>query len=686
MNALRIFVFLGAFLLFSMEPMVGRLLLPHFGGGFHVWTTSLMFFQGALFLGYSYAHLAPFRFSRAHFLVLLLPLLLLPLHVRSADIGDGIGALLAALTLDFAVPFIALATTGVIAQGWLFRSSLPERTSPYLLYATSNIGSLVALIGYVFVVEPLIGLKWQGRLWAIGYIVYLGAAFAAYRATHHVARQPFDIAPTSDETNADRVRASRVAYWLLLSAFPSIFLMAVTNLIALDAGNVPLVWVVPLALYLLSFVLAFSDHDRVPGWIRRLWPTFASFGLFVFAGGDTGGTWLQVSLHLTVLFIVCLAAHDELYRVRPAARQLTLYYLVIAGGGWIGGAFVALFAPAFFSGLAEYPVAIIGLMVTIFGGRRAELWKWARGPGRVGVALIAVLIAVMAFRVADGVSAGRTRPVRTLAVRRSHYGIYHVLERSGVHGIERDLISGATRHGRQIREPEYRHEPLSYYHRRGPAGEAMAILRERSSGPLSVGAIGLGVGTMAAYAEPLDTIDFYEIDQAVVDLAEAHFTYLEDCRGEINTFVGDARLTLARRAQDDSNDGQYDLLLIDAFAGDAIPTHLVTLEAVQLYRSLLKERGILLFHISNRYYDLRPVLATISRALETNAAFESAREPTDRNLADPSVYFVMTNHEMDLAPFLARGFEEVGEQTPRQGPLFTDDHANTLSVLLPDWE
>ncbi len=681
MTALRIFVFLGAFLLFSMEPMVGRLLLPHFGGGFHVWTTSLMFFQGALFLGYSYAHLAPIRFSRAHFLVLLLPIVFLPLRVRFADAGDGIGAILAALTLDFALPFIALATTGVIAQGWLFRSSLPERASPYLLYATSNIGSLVALLGYVFIIEPLIGLRWQGRLWAIGYLAYLGVALVAYRATRRPKTQRLDAAVANDEDHAPSpVRASRVAYWLLLSAFPSIFLMAVTNLIALDAGNVPLVWVVPLTLYLLSFVFAFSSRDRVPGWIRRLWPAFALFGLFIFAGGDTGGTWLQVSLHLAVLFIVCLAAHGELYRVRPAARQLTLYYLVIAGGGWAGGAFVALLAPALFSGLTEYPVAIIGLMITFLSARHVELWTWARGPGRIGVALMAVLVAVMAWRVIDGTNAGHT--VRTLEVRRSHYGIYHVLERPGSHGVERDLISGATRHGRQIRESEYRREPLSYYHRQGPAGDTIAIMRERSSGPLSIGAIGLGVGTMAAYVEPSDAIEFFEIDRAVVDLAEAHFTYLEDCRGEVHTFVGDARLTLARH----SSGARYDLLLVDAFAGDAIPTHLITLEAVELYRSLLNERGILLFHISNRYYDLRPVLATISRALEMSAAFKSARETSERDFADPSVYFVMTNHDEDLASFLARGFEEVTAERPRRGPLFTDDHANTLSVLLPDWE
>lgn len=673
-------MFLGAFLLFSMEPMVGRLLLPHFGGGFHVWTTSLMFFQGALFLGYAYAHLAPIRFSRAHFLVLLLPLLLLPPAVRATPSGDGVGALLSALVLDFSIPFIALSTTGVVAQGWLARSSLPERTTPYLLYATSNIGSLIALLGYVFLIEPMIGLRWQARLWALGYLAYLVAAVFAYRATRTQTNDALSTASEEDPSDIPSVRAPRLLYWLLLAACPSVFLMAVTNLIALDAGNVPLVWVVPLALYLLSFVLAFSGGNRVPDWIRRLWPAFAAFGLFLFAGGDTGGTWIQVSLHLVVLFTVCVAAHDELYRTRPASKRLTLYYLVIAGGGLLGGAFVALFAPAFFRALAEYPIAIVGLMLTMLSARHAELFRWARGPGRVGVALISILIAVMAWRVADGASAGQSRAVRTLEVRRSHYGIYHVLERPGPHGIERDLISGATRHGRQIRDPAYRYEPLSYYHREGPAGDALAVVRERAEAPVAIGAIGLGVGTMAAYVEPLDTIDFFEIDQAVIDLAQTHFTYLEDCRGEVRTFVGDARLTLAERA----HGARYDLLLVDAFSGDAIPIHLITLEAVELYLSLIKERGILLFHISNRYYDLRPVLATASRTLEVHAAFKTARAPS--NFGDPSVYFVMTHHEEVLASFLARGFEEVIAEPPTRGPLFTDDHTSTLRILLPDWQ
>lgn len=691
MSALRVFVFLGALLLFAMEPMIGRLLLPGFGGAFHVWTTSLMFFQGALFVGYLYAHLASARAGRWHLAVLAAPLVLLPPTVRLAGEGGGIGTLLAELTVDFGLPFVALATTGVVAQGWLARSTLPGRASPFFLYATSNLGSLVALLAYALVIEPLVGLEVQRWAWALGYAAYLGSAWLAYRATHAGGTAPVEsVATESVATGTPRPGAGRIAYWLLLSAFPSVFLMAVTNLIALDAGNVPLVWVVPLALYLGTFIVAFAtpkpgEETRVPGAVRRLWPHFAAVGLFFFAGAETGGTWVQVVLHLFVLCAVCLAAHAELYARRPATEHLTLYYLVISLGGWVGGAFVALGAPAFFTGLFEYPLALVGLALTMAIARRAELLAWAKGPGRGAVVVTLLLVAAIAWRVASA-AGERSSEIRTLEVRRSFYGLYYVLERPSSRGTERDLVSGTTRHGRQFLAPELRGEPLSYYHRSGPLGDAMAILDARpSAGSQRFGVVGLGVGAAAAYVDPGESIEFYEIDPAVDDLARRHFHYLGDCRGEERTIVGDARLTLARAVREGSAP-RYDLLLIDAFAGDAIPTHLVTREAVELYRGTLAEDGVLLFHVSNRFYDLRPVLAAIAHALGMHAATKEALRPADREAADPSVYFVMTEREEELAPFLERGFTRTDARAAAAGPIWTDDHASSLGALVPDWQ
>ena len=266
-----------------------------------------------------------------------------------------------------------------------------------------------------------------------------------------------------------------------------------------------------------------------------------------------------------------------------------------------------------------------------------------------------------------------------------------MLERPTARGIERDLVSGTTRHGRQLLAPELRREPLSYYHPSGPLGDAMAILDARAdAGAQRFGVVGLGVGAAAAYVQPGESIDFYEIDPAVDELARRHFHYLEDCRGEERTVLGDARLTLARAAAEGSAP-RYDLLLIDAFAGDAIPTHLVTREAIELYRGTLapaggeRPGGVLLFHVSNRFYDLRPVLASIAHALGMSAASKEALRPADRDAADPSVYFVMVEREDELAPFLERGFVRTDARAAARGPVWTDDHASSLGALVPDW-
>lgn len=680
MSALRVFVLLGAFLLFAMEPMVGRLLLPDFGGAFHVWTTSLMFFQAALFVGYLYAHLGAERAGRTHLALLALPVVLLPPTVRVVGEGGEVGSLLATLAIDFGLPFAALATTGVVSQHWLARSSLPERDRPYVLYAWSNVGSLIALLAYALLIEPLVGLTVQRWTWAVGYLGYLAVAFVAFRATRRST--PARVEALVDEPPPEPIQWTRIGYWLALSACPSIFLMAVTNLIALDAGNVPLVWVVPLAIYLLTFVLAFAEPSRVPELVRRLWPHFGAVGMFFFAGADTGGSWSLAILQLFVLFAVCAAAHAELHASRPAPSRLTLFYLVVSLGGWLGGAFVALLAPSLFRGLYEYPIAIVGLALAMAAMHRRALWDWIRGPGKVAVGVTLLLVAAIAWRVASGIASSQPSVVRTLEVQRSFYGLYYVIERATVRGRQRALVSGTTGHGRQFLDPALRGEPLSYYHRRGPLGDAMVILHERTPHP-RIGIVGLGVGATAAYAGEGDAIDFFEIDPVVVELARRHFSYLSDSPGEVRTIVGDARLELARVAREEPG-RRYDLLLIDAFAGDAIPTHLVTREATELDRSLLAEDGILLFHVSNRYYDLRPVLARTAGVLGLHAATKYQPAPAnDPEGLDPSQYVVMVEREELLAPFLERGFTRL---PPGDGPLWTDDHASAITALMPDWE
>lgn len=661
-RAIQTFVFLGAALLFSLEPMVGRLLLPRFGGSFHVWTTALMFFQGVLFVAYLYAHVLAKRLGRGHLALIAMPLVVLPISVGEPieSEGAGLGAILSILGQHVALPFGVLATTAVIAQRW----SAAAGREPYGLYAISNAGSLGALLGYALVIEPLFGLETQRWAWMALYVAYAVCAVFAW----HAVRAPMRVADAAPSSS--RPPVSQWIYWAALSAAPSAFLMAVTNLIALDVGSVPLVWVVPLALYLGSFVVAFAspkaddaEGTRVPGAIRRLWPHVAAVGVFFFSGGDAGGGFLDVAVHLAVLAFVCLAAHAELHRARPAAEHLTLYYLVIAAGGWIGGALVALLAPVAFTGLYEYPLSLAALAVTMLIGQRHILRTWLAGRPRAALLASAALVVVIVVKVASSRSEDTTE---TLARRRSFYGLYRVTRMERADGPVRDLVSGNTRHGRQ-REGDT--TPLSYYHARGPLGDALTLLEP----PRRAAIVGLGVGAAAGHFDRGEHVRFFEIDPVVAELARDQFTYLRDSNAEVDVVVADARIALAR------DEGTYDLVFVDAFSGDAIPTHLLTREALRLYLERLAPNGVLLLHVSNRYYDLRDVLGAMAPTLGLAGA-EVARITGLARDQDPSQYVALARDAARLAPLIEqRGWQPLRRSDARE---WTDDHANVLEALV----
>ena len=654
------FVSLGAVLLFSLEPMAGRLLLPRFGGAFHVWTTALMFFQGALFAGYCYAHFAAERLGRWHLLIVALPLAALPIGLGDAPSSEAtVPAILGLLARHLALPFVVLSTTAVVAQRWLSRTG----EEPWSLYAASNAGSLGALLGYALIIEPFVGLELQRRAWSALFVVYVLASALAWRASRRGS------SPAPPPRSEGRPPLPRLVYWALLSAAPSAFLGAVTNLIALDIGSIPLVWVVPLAIYLGSFVVAFAraksgEATRVPGFVRRLWPHVAAVGLFFFTGGDAGGL-ADVAVHLVVLAFVCLAAHGELYRARPEPAELTRYYLVIALGGWIGGAFVALLAPALFRGLYEYPVALVALALTIAIGRRDALDGWLRGP-RAPLLASAALVLVIVLKIAWATVAEPERG-ETLVIERSHYGLYRVTRTAHEDGAVRDLVSGTTRHGRQ-REGDP--TPLSYYHPEGPLGDALALLER----PRSVGVVGLGVGAAAGHLEAGERVRFFEIDPVVHELARREFTYLADVRAEVDVVIGDARVSLERESRRGAP--RYDLLLVDAFAGDAIPTHLLTVEALDVYLSRLAEDGVLLLHVSNRYYELAPVVAANARERALALRWIARIDGLARD-QDPSQYVAIARRPERLAPL-----EGWREPDARAIAPWTDDHVNVLEALL----
>jgi hypothetical protein len=657
--AIHAFVFAGAVLLFSLEPMASRMLLPRFGGAFHVWTTALMFFQGGLFAGYLYAHLVAERLGRLHLAVVALPLIALPISLEGAS-GTGSGAILIALVRGIALPFVVLSTTAVVAQRWLASTG----KEPYGLYAVSNAGSLGALLVYALFVEPFVPLGTQRWAWMIGYVAY---ALLAVLAWHSRGRER--AAALSGGTAPD---PSRMLYWALLSAAPSAFLSAVTNLIALEAGSIPLVWVVPLAVYLGSFILAFAEpregeETRVPGLVRRLWPHVALVGVFFGTGGDVGGSgWLDAAVQVVVLGFVCLAAHGELYRARPAPAYLTRYYLVIAVGGWAGGASVAIGAPALLSGLYEYPIALGVLAATMAIARRAALASWLKTAPRLAVLLSIALVLVIAGKMFFAWQE-ESRETQTLAERRSFYGLYRVTRSREGGRVVRDLVSGNTRHGRQ-REGDL--TPLSYYHPNGPLGDALALLPQ----PRRVGAVGLGVGAAAGHLSRGEHIRFFEIDPVVAELARAHFTYVTRSPAEVEIVIGDARVSLEREEARGSR--PYTLLLVDAFSGDAIPTHLLTVEAMRLYASRLEPDGVLLLHVSNRYYELLPIIAANAREVGLSGAHVERLRDLARD-QDPAEYVALARQPETLAPLLTRGWSRLSSG----GRAWRDDHVNVLEAL-----
>lgn len=678
---LNLFVLLGAVLLFGMEPLVGRLLLPSFGGSFHVWATCLMVFQGSLFLGYLYCHALGPRLGRWHLLVAALPLLFLPigrgLWGAQPDPDAPLRSILAVLGAGIVLPFTVVATTGVMAQRWLADSTLPERGEPYRLYAASNAGSLLALLGYPLLVEPFLGLETQRWAWSALYLVYLALAALALRLPRADASAPAPAAEPSADAGQAPPRARDFLAWALLSAAPSACLMAVTNVIAMDLGSVPLVWVVPLSLYLLTFIVVFGRRSYEPTLVRRFWPELAAGGLLLWTA-EHSLTWGSALVHLLVLLVVCWAAHAELYRRRPAPAHLTSYYLVLSLGGWLGGVFVSLGAPVLFDSLAEYPVTIGVLALTMLAlnglGARRE-----RARLGLRLAVSASVLALLAVPAAQAIAARRA--LDPIAVR-NFYGIYRVVDGSErvrlASGQEvvvplRYLTHGSTIHGKEARVPEAQGVPIGFFHAASPLGE----LLRRAPRPLRVAIVGLGTGALAGHLRPGDEVVYYELDPLVERLATEHFTYLAKTPARWSVVPGDARLELV-----DAPPASYDLILVDAFSSDAIPTHLLTREALELYRARLRPGGLLAFHISTRYYDLRPVLHATGAALDPPlvGAFKS-RVTGLESLEDPCRAFVLAADDAALAPFLARGWTAAADADLVEVASWTDDYANLLAAL-----
>lgn len=663
---------LGAFLTFLIQPMAGKALLPAFGGAPAVWAVCLAFFQTALLAGYGYAHLGiagigPQRGAPVHLLLLLGVLPLLPLDISrlqaAVDSGGFPGrpewSLLLRLFRTLGLPCVVLAATAPLLQGWFLVARGDRSTDPYPLYSASNIGSFAALLAYPFAVEPSFSLAVQARWWSIGFAVFILAVFACMLA---MASSPSILRP--ERTGIGEPVSEATAedcpgwMWFVWSAIPASLLAGVTTHITTDVAPLPLFWVVPLAAYLLSFVIVFAPGVRPISWpVLVSMPAAYAVLLPVFLQGGAASISIRLIVHLAAFFVTCLAFHGMLAVTRPPAGRLTAFYLTLAVGGAAGGSFNGIAAPCLFPDIIEYPLMLVAAAL-FFPASRLRLEKRSfRRAVTVGIGMTTMYVLLyiigafgaapsagrLLMPIASGLAmtamvfwqpsfwgivfavsiiggAGPALHDQTVILRaRSFYGAFQVVETGG--GRFHLLQHGNIHHGGQLREVGRRNIPLFYYSRESPVGK---VFREMAIGRRAgrVAVVGLGTGGIAAYGRPWQKFVFYEIDPLIIRIAQNPdlFSFLHDTAARTSIVTGDARVNLEK-----APDGEYDLIILDAYSSDAIPMHLLTREAIGLYMRKLAPSGLLLFHISNRYLDLEPVLgavATCHRLVSMTAFFD----------------------------------------------------------------
>ena len=670
----------GAFLVFWIQPLVVKRLLPSVGGAAAAWTTALAFFQLALLAGYALAHLlaralAPRGQLAALALVWLAAALSLP-PGGTLPFGEAPGSanpvvwLLATLAIEIGPAFVATALVTPLVSSWLALSDHPGRQDPYFLYSASNLGSLGALLAYPLVLEPAFSAPGQRLGWTVAFAALLvPLALLAFSAsperTGARARTLFRAPP----------RAGKV---LALAAVPSALLVAVSAHLAADVASHPLLWVVPLAVYLATFAIAFARTPLVPhrlaGW-GALAALVLAAALLVLASWWLSGAWSLLA-HLLVLFAIALYGHGELARLRPPAADLTAFYLFVSIGGVAGGLAAAIGAPLLFDSILEYPLALAAFVLLIpFGARtaspRARLFglipAWTLRPA------LAVLLVVLSHRVANLTSD------TLVAQERSFYGVYRVVDtRDPAEPAARLLYHGTTLHGSELALPDgSRESRTTYYAPDSPIGEAVgahAALRSSAR----VGLVGLGTGSLACFARPGDAYRFYEIDPLVEDLARTHFAALRDCEPKGGVVIRDARLALAEEPP-----GSLDLIVLDAFSSGVIPIHLLTLEALRGYWKALAPDGFLVLHISNRRLALAPVVARLAGELGLAGAVRSHDPDAHHHVVSASEVAVLARTPERLAALgLSGDWKPLGGgDDPASGPLWTDDFSSILPVV-----
>ena len=724
-------LFLSAGLLFSVQPMVAKMLLPLLGGTPAVWNTCMVFFQGLLLAGYAYAMFISRRSVGQQIVFQLVLLLLacvsLPIGLSAFWLNSVPSTsnptvwLLACLAATVGLPFFIASSNGPLLQKWFSNTGLRSATDPYFLYSASNAGSFVALLSYPALLEPNFNLQLQSRIWAIGYLLLICliavCAFLLWRSRVRTVESESggeSVDPDYATASVDDVPSTgKRLRWIALAFVPSSLMLGVTNYLTTDIASLPLLWVVPLAIYLFTLVLAFSRRQIIS--LRSLTivlPAITVLFLFVYFSGISLQPSLMVALSLVYFFVAALTCHTRVAALRPGAKHLTEFYLWFSLGGVLGGIFNALLAPLVFTSVVEYPLMVL-LACLLLPAEPGEpglvqlRWKdYAKpiviliGTLVLGIAVnklapnsLPGLLVVLALPMIVAYTS-RRRPLifvlcvaavivgstvvnvdsRTLHVERNFFGVLRVTSNDddSMHVILHDT----TLHGRQFTSKERRCEPLSYFHREGPLGHVFTAFRE-STAPRNVAVVGLGAGAITAHALPAEHWTYYEINPAVVEIArdKRYFSYVGECaQVPFNVVLGDARLRLR-----EATDATYGLIVIDAFSSDAIPVHLMTQQALDLYLSKLAPDGLLVFHISNRNLDLKPVVADLARSRSLTAVYLGDPILDAVKAKDPSAWVVMTRKERD-----AKGLAEtpIASSLTADGKhLWTDDYSNILSVF-----
>ena len=662
-------IFISAFLLFQVQPLIAKMILPWFGGTAAVWTICMLFFQVLLLAGYVYSHayvqLRGAARRYVHIALLVLAALTLPLAASAAWKPSGgedpTWRILGLLATSVGLPYFILSTTGPLVQAWHARSH--PGAAPYRLFALSNLGSMLALLSYPLLVEPMLALGKQAAVWSSGFVVFaLLCGLLAWRS------RGADAQLSAEE--AEKPGPGLQALWAGLAACASTLLLAFTGHMTLNIAAIPFLWVLPLALYLLSFVLCFEAS----GWYRRwLFLPLLAAGLAavcVTLGQSNPSIWKLIPLYSATLFAACMVCHGELARSKPHPRHLTGFYLMLALGGALGGVLVGLLAPNAFDDLYELPLAMLALCLFVALALLRDRTSLLHGRWAVATRLV-----VLALTAALGVQLARTyrdNSADTRVTLRNFYGVVNVRDSGEGPDAMRVLSHGTIIHGKQFLEEDRRDWPTTYY---GPtSGVALAILDARARGPVRVGVVGLGAGTLAAYGRAGDVFRFYDINPQVVELARTEFSFLKDSPARVEVQLGDARLSLEReRAQN------FDVLALDAFSSDAIPVHLLTAEAIRVYLRQLRPGGVLAVHISNRYLDLVPVVQQAARQLSLELRQVDNDDDDDAGVYRSDWLLLSTSR----AAFEGRLLREAAQRIdadPRVR-LWTDDYSDLYRIL-----